>query len=225
MPSIILDCPHCTANSMGFAIVYETPIPNKSYQFMTLGVCGKCSGGVVVEYVATTRQDGSPSKNSPMQCQSDPENFNWVKIRTYPAAPPTKIPSHASDQLQRYYEQATNALRRGDWDASGAMSRKVVDVSTQQLLGEESKKYGNIKQRIDALAGKNAITPDLRDWAHEIRLGGNDAAHDEDPYTEPEAVELLDFADLYLTYVYSMPGKLKERKAIAETEKNKNKPT
>jgi hypothetical protein len=105
------------------------------------------------------------------------------------------------------------------------MSRKVVDVSTQQLLGEDSKKYGTIKQRIDALADKNAITPDLKDWAHEIRLGGNDAAHDEDPYTEPEAVELLDFAGLYLTYVYSMPGKLKDRKAVAEAEKKKAKPT
>jgi len=127
---------------------------------------------VVIEYFATNKSDGSPSKNSPMQCQSDPENFNWVRLRTYPEALPTKIPSHTTDQLKRYYEQAANALKRKDWHASGAMSRKVVDVSTQQLLGDESKKYGTIKQRIDALAAKNSITPDLKDWAHEIRLGG-----------------------------------------------------
>jgi hypothetical protein len=56
--------------------------------------------------------------------------------------------------LERYFKQAANALKRGDWDASGAMSRKVVDVSTQQKLGEDSKKYSSIKQRIDALADK-----------------------------------------------------------------------
>jgi Domain of unknown function (DUF4145) len=30
-------------------------------------------------------------------------------------------------------------------------------------------------------------------WAHHVRLEGNDAAHDEDPFTKDEAEELLDF--------------------------------
>jgi hypothetical protein len=99
------------------------------------------------------------------------------------------------------------------------MSRKVVDVSTQQLLGEQAKNFGTIRDRIDALAAKNALTPDLKDWAHQVRLGGNDAAHDEEPYTREEAVELLDFVELYLTYVYTLPGRLKERRDRAENEK------
>ncbi len=110
-------------------------------------------------------------------------------------------------------------MKRGDPDASGAMSRKVVDASTQQLLGEESKKYNNIQGRIDALAAANKLTPDLRDWAHQVRLGGNDAAHDLDPFTQEEADELLSFAELYLTYVYSLPARLKERRERAEKEK------
>jgi hypothetical protein len=104
-------------------------------------------------------------------------------------------------------------------NASGAMSRKVIDVSTQQLLGDEGKKYGNIRDRIDVLAEKNALTPDLKDWAHEVRLGGNDAAHDKDPYSKEEAEELLDFTELYLTYVYTLPGRLNERRERAEKEK------
>jgi hypothetical protein len=32
-----------------------------------------------------------------------------------------------------------------------------------------------------------------------VRLGGNDAAHDEDPFTQAEAKELLGFVELYLT--------------------------
>ena len=81
----------------------------------------------------------------------------------------------------------------------GAMSRKVVDVSTQKLLAESSKKYGNIRDRIDALEAKGALTTDLKDWAHQVRLGGNEAAHDESPDSKAEAEELLDFAELYLT--------------------------
>jgi hypothetical protein len=55
MPSIMLDCPHCTANSMGFALVYETPIRDKPSNFLTLGICGKCAAGVVVEYMSVQR--------------------------------------------------------------------------------------------------------------------------------------------------------------------------
>jgi hypothetical protein len=70
-----------------------------------------------------------------------------------------------------------------------------------------------------AHAAKNLLTPDLKDWAHQVRLGGNDAAHDEDPYTQEEAEELLSFADLYLTYVYSLPGRLKLRRENATKAK------
>ena len=103
------------------------------------------------------------------------------------------------------------------------MSRKVVDVSTQQLssatFGEEAKKYKTIFARIEALATKYVLTPDLKDWAHQVRLGGADAAHDSDPFTSIEAKELLDFVELYLTYVYTLPGRLKERRERADKEK------
>jgi hypothetical protein len=99
------------------------------------------------------------------------------------------------------------------------MSRKVLDVSTQKLLGEDAKKFSTIQKRIDELASRHALTPDLQEWAHVVRLEGNDASHDEDPYTQEEADELLSFVDLYLTYVYTMPGKLKARRERAEKEK------
>ena len=90
-----------------------------------------------------------------------------------------------------------------------------MDVSTQQLLGEKSKDFKNIYDRIEALASGGRLTPDLRDWAHQLRLGGADAAHDLDPFTQEEADELLGFAELYLTYVYTLPERLKERRERA----------
>ncbi len=94
-----------------------------------------------------------------------------------------------------------------------------MDVSTQRLLADKSKDYKNIYQRIEAVAAKGLLTPDLKEWAHELRLGGADAAHDLDPFTQEEADELLDFAELYLTYVYTLPMRLKERRERAAKEK------
>ena len=88
------------------------------------------------------------------------------------------------------------------------MSRKIVDVSTKQLLGDEAKKYSNIQSRIDAQHQKGKLTPDLKEWAHQIRLDGNDASHDED-FSEEDAKRLLEFAELYLIYVYTLPGRIK----------------
>jgi hypothetical protein len=155
----------------------------------------------------------------PTQCSTDPRQSNFILIGSHPEPLPSKCPDHMPDNLKRVFLQAANALKRGDPDASGAMCRKVIDGSTQSLLGDEAKNYPSIYSRIEALAARGALTPDLKEWAHQVRLGGADAAHDLDPFTQEEADELLDFAELYLIYVYSIPGRLEERRARAAAER------
>ncbi len=206
MPSLNLECPHCGAERTGFNLEHETS--NTLSSFHTLLICASCGEGIV----AVFRRTGASSYNSPKGCPGDPRRHGWALANTYPKPQPSSCPSHTPEALKRLFLQATKALKREDPDASGAMSRKVVDVSSQQLLGEESEKYRNIQQRIDALAASGKLTIDLKDWAHQIRLGGNDAAHDLHPFTIEEADELIVFVELYLTYVYTLPGRLKERR-------------
>lgn len=226
MPSIQLDCPHCGSSKSAFSLIAQhtaSVCPQGIRdRIITFSICPICEGGLILEF-SSPGVVGAFHKNSPMACSADPCNLGFTLIKSYPATTPPRIPTHISDELKRYFTQASNAANRADWDASGAMSRKVVDVSSKQLLGEECNKYRTTKARIDALADKSMITQDLKEWAHEIRLGGNDAVHEEDPYTETEAHELVDFADLYLTYVYTLPGRLKERRERAIREKSATK--
>lgn len=225
MPSAIFPCPHCGADRIGFNIVAQHYATIKrgeeTHRFNTLAICTGCEAGLVVEYL----NHGRARKNSPLECPGDPQSLEWHAAFVYPEPQPTRLPSHLNDQMKRYFEQAANALKRQDWDASGAMCRKVVDVSTKQLLGTDESKNKDIKDRINALHAKGSITLDLKDWCHHIRMGGNEAAHDEKPYSESEARELLDFVDLYLTYVYTLPGRLKERRERAAAEKKQGQPT
>jgi hypothetical protein len=55
----------------------------------------------------------------------------------------------------------------------------------------------------------------MREWAHQIRELGNDAAHDEDPFTEHEAQTLQAFTELFLTYSFTLPGMIAARKSPA----------
>src|SRR5229473_2748225 len=204
--SVFNDCPHCTAKRMGFTLVGETSLaPVRKNGWMVLFTCNKCQGGLVAEYIKQVEYGVS----TPGGCNADPTKLGFDLVKLYPGTMPQVMPAFTPVPLDRFYNQAVDALRSGNPDASGAMSRKVVDVSTKKLLGEDSKKYNTIKQRIDALAENGALTSDLKDWAHVVRLEGNDASHDEDPYTQEEADELLSFVELYLTYVYTLPGKLK----------------
>jgi hypothetical protein len=222
MPSTILECPHCGAEKIGFRLAAEfeaTTKPTGIYRkFRVAMICTNCDEAVIGVF-QTQEITPATSTYTPVNSLMDPTKLGWVLANSYPQPAPSKCPDYAPEYLKKIFLQAANALKRQDPDASGAMSRKVVDVSTQQLLGEESRKYNNIQGRIDALAAANKLTPDLKDWAHQVRLGGNDAAHDVDPFTQEEADELLDFAELYLTYVYALPGRLKERRDRAEKEK------
>jgi Domain of unknown function (DUF4145) len=201
---------------MGFTYVAQADLaPRRKAEYLVLYKCNRCQGGLVIEY----RHQTNFGPGNPASCDSDPSGVGFVLLKSYPGQMPSTVPVHVPAPLDRYYRQAAEGCQSGHSDASGAMSRKVVDVSTQLLLGEESKKYGNIRDRIDALAAKDLLTPDLMEWAHQVRLGGNDAAHDEDPYTPEEAEELLSFAELYLTYVYSLPGRLKARRERATAAK------
>lgn len=214
--SINHDCPHCTTQRIGFTLAAETKLgAPRPKDWTVLYKCNKCQGGLVVEYTVQVNH----GHLSPSACNVDPATVGFGVVRFYPGKMPPSTPAFTPEPLANYFKQAVDALQSGSADASGAMSRKVVDVSTQKLLGEDAKKFTTIQKRIDELAARNLLTPDLKEWAHVVRLEGNDASHDEDPYTPEEADELLSFVDLYLTYVYAMPGRLKLRRENAEKVK------
>jgi hypothetical protein len=218
MPSIVTECPHCGAEKIGFPIIAErrrasivrTPNVTRSSIWDCLATCSGCEAGVLL--VFGHNADVSAQHQSPANCPSDPRVWGYVLNLVLPAPKPSHAPDHLPDPLPNLFLQAADALKRSSWDASGAMSRKTVDVCTKLLMKEEAKQYRDMKPRIDALAASGALTPQLKEWAHQVRLDGNDAVHDEDPFTKDEAEELLDFTELFLTYVYALPGRLAAKK-------------
>lgn len=220
---MIIECPHCGVDRIGFSLgaqMHESASLLKQEQpkFRVNLTCNGCEEIVIGLFV---KVDARSRVTSPNECPGDPRNFGWALLKSYPTPAPSRCPEHTPDNLKRLFLQAADANKRDAPDASGAMSRKVIDNSTQLLLKDEAKKYGTIYARIEALKNKGTLTPELAAWAHEVRLGGNDAAHDLEPFTPEEAGELLDFAELYLIYVYTLPERLKLRRAKAAEEKAK----
>lgn len=48
-------------------------------------------------------------------------------------------------------------------------------------------------------------------WAHEVRLGGNEAAHEDEPFSKEDAESLRNFIENFLTYAFTLPSAVKRR--------------
>jgi hypothetical protein len=135
-----------------------------------------------------------------------------VVCGTYPKPESIEVPEHTPSNIASFYTQAKDALRRNQYDAAGAMCRKTLESATKKL--DQSLK-GDLNGRIDKLADAHLITPALKQWAHAIRLDGNEATHDEQPFAEEDAKQIASFTELFLLYVFTLPGMLAARAAAA----------
>ena len=60
------------------------------------------------------------------------------------------------------------------------------------------------------------LTESLGEWADQIRLLGNDSAHELDQPTREDIEALRNFSDLVLRYLFTLPAMVAARKAISQ---------
>ena len=61
----------------------------------------------------------------------------------------------------------------------------------------------------------------MKDWAQHIRLGGNNAVHEPEEFSDTDARQLHIFAELFLTYAFTLPEMLKSEKEKTDPEAHK----
>ena len=102
-----------------------------------------------------------------------------------------------------------------NYDAAGAMFRTTLETALKIKFPKT--KATNLKNRINKAVEQGNLTSDLAAWAHEIRLGGNDAVHEE-LLSEEEAQDLRDFTELVLLYLFTLPEKLRRAQTRREPD-------
>jgi hypothetical protein len=69
-----------------------------------------------------------------------------------------------------------------------------------------------LEEQIDWLAENEVITQQMKQVAHQLRMGGNAGAHPGkdglNDVSERDAGDLLTFLDDFMRYVYEIPGRL-----------------
>lgn len=206
------DCPHddCQAKNASFKAVHAYRNELQLPFIYTFSVCQVCEKPII----AIFEHSQIPSLSTDQFMRQ----YNQIKERIHlmtvlPKPESVDVPDHLPDNILSFFLEGTGSLPERP-NAAGTMFRKTVDVTLKILLPEET---GTFYNRINKARDDGLLTSDLAEWAHHVRLEGNDASHDEDPFTVEEAQSLERFTRLFLMYVFTLPGMLQDWRARAES--------
>jgi hypothetical protein len=206
-------CPHCLTENAGFRSVADIVLNDSGDAFTLFLACNHCKKGICVTVRVSDQINIGGINVKPAKPHLYDGDIRlspgYTVLEKYPSKEEQAVPMHISENIQRCYVQGLDNLLRKQFDAAGAMFRKALDIATKEL----KETNGNLVNRIDALATKNKITPAMKDWAHAIRLDGNEAAHDGDPIGKETCETLKSFTELFLMYAFTLPIMLEERSA------------
>jgi len=95
------------------------------------------------------------------------------------------------------------------------MCRRCV----QECVKQQGGKGKDLKDQINDLARRQVIAPQLKDWAHHVRILGNAGAHPDVfiDVQEADAREAVDFAGELLKYIYVLAARYERRTSEPNT--------
>jgi hypothetical protein len=211
MADLSLTCPYFNTEKAGFSIcsAFCNPIENTiALVFLT---CNLSYEGIIVKLRTFAPHFVNTITSYPYVLR---DQLKCQVIEINPEAKPLIIPPHLPENVANTFLQAKTAIINKLWDAAGVMCRKVLERTLSNIYPEMKGK--KLIDRINKAAETGLITISLRDWAHRVRIDGNEAAH-EDDFNEQESIDLVNFTEMLLTYLFSLPGMIKEKKEAVTT--------
>ena len=194
------DCPHCGIRGVAFKIVFDNQASKVSDRLWnSLAICGRCSQGILASFDA-------PPGASPMGLLNAGRGYELRETTISPTAPSTEAPDRTPERAANYYRQGMENLPN-NFDAAGSMFRSALEAGLREKFPDIE---GTLFERIERAAGQGGLTADLAEWAHQIRLDGNDAVHGGEQFSKEDAECLHTFTELVFLYMFTLPGMLEE---------------
>ena len=135
----------------------------------------------------------------------------WSVYGVWPLAD-SEVPDYVPDEVDELYREAQLCLSAQCYRAAVAMTRAAIDAAVTDKGG----KGKWLHDRIQSLRG--TLRDQLIDVADELKVGGNDAAHDfNQKWSEEEASERFRFLEEVLRELYETPLRIKNVKQLAKS--------
>lgn len=130
------------------------------------------------------------------------------------------VPEHLPANVVRAYLEAEKAFAQGIWSLAAGGYRKAVDRAITPLLGEQAKGKMTLGPKIGLLEKTNLLPPAMIEWIKIVKDDGNFALHDDDQDfdAEQDVTPAREFAFTLLTYLYTLPEKVRLARGLPPEE-------
>jgi hypothetical protein len=154
-----------------------------------IALCGRCNGPFLIEI---------RSYEIPGEFSADTrERVLYPAERPFAGVGSPESVAHA-------YEQAVRAFQAGLYEPCAIMCRKCIEALCVELQASGR----DLKGRLADLEKKGAIDSKLYKWADQLRVVGNDAAHDiRIVIDRDDARDALDFVEAIMLYAFILTKK------------------
>ena len=170
---------------------------------------------IAAMYACPRDECGMPSLVSFALIMRHREVERVERLEIIPRGQAQPMPDLPADEVAADRREAWSCYFGGDLRASVIMARAAVQRAVRKLNATGS----DLKAEIDSLRSSGVITEELKEWAHEVRLAGNDAAHPDTmgEITADHATESLDFMEEFLRHTIAMPARRAKRAATRQS--------
>jgi len=198
---MLVECDNC--NAVVESKIVGAYVQEMEYDWManlkfSLCKCSQCSSPILIQ------------QEFDFNCSE--EDLDWgVGKKIYPGSL-FHINPIIPDRLKKELIESIKCFKASAYTASIIMCRKTIE-SFASLKGVNEK---NLAASIKKLRDTGIINEQLYDWADQLRLAGNIAAHSIDNFDDSDAKDILDFTIAILDFTYSFKDKFDKFKARAK---------
>lgn len=132
---------------------------------------------------------------------SNPQNSSITELWPAPESVAEEIPERAKE----YLSQALSSIHA----PIGAVVTAAAAVDA--MLKAKGYRDGSLYSRIDEAAKDHVITPEMAEWAHEVRLDANEQRHADEGATLPstdDAARVIEFARALGQFLFVLPARV-----------------
>lgn len=226
-----LDCPHCSISRASHRILSLTSrtidrVGTRTiYRVDAAGQCGGCgrTSLACIEFRSSYEPKienlhGDLSLNF-FNAFAPDDKISGKLLWQAPAIARPLVPEHLPAPIEKAFLDAERAFSQGIWSLAAGGYRKAVDRAITPLIGEGAKGK-MLGPKIGMLERTNLLPPAMLDWIRVVKDDGNFALHDDDQDfdTREEVEPAREFAFTLLTYLYTMPQKVRIARGLPEEE-------
>lgn len=218
MGVLVTTCPHCHAEQMTFDLFGPAKYPKewpvgRDWAVPAAGECRGCGKPISLMLA----WQGGPywgeltsAASETLQVNVDISTRGLVVVGQWPPAIDPQIPDHLPDAVSKAFLQGEgNFQRPGFEDAAAMMFRRSLEIGLKTAYPQLT---GSLAQVIKKLVKDQHLPSVMADWLDEVRLVGNDGAHETDGVAREDLIAARGFVDAALRYIFTLPAEIAKRR-------------